>query len=62
MRPVDDGGLGVRRLHLLTSVDNEGSRRLAERAGFVHVGTERGSSPLADGGYGDSARYDRLRD
>lgn len=61
-RSTVDGGLGVRRLYLLTSGRNTGSRRLAERAGFVHVGTERGSAPLAGGGYEDSALYDRLRE
>ncbi|HEX6151734.1 GNAT family N-acetyltransferase [Nocardioides sp.] len=57
-----EGGLGARRLYLLTSVRNDGSRRLAERAGFEHVGTERGSAPLAAGGYEDNALYDRLRE
>lgn len=58
----DEGGFGARRLYLLTSPRNAGSRRLAERSGFEHVGTERGSGPLADGGFEDSALYDRLRD
>lgn len=57
----DAGGFGARRLYLLSSPRNTGSRRLAERAGFVHVGTERGSGPLRDGGYEDSALYDLLR-
>lgn len=56
-----DGGLGARRLYLLTSARNQASRRLAERAGFAHVGTERGSAPVAGGDYEDSALYDRLR-
>lgn len=60
-RLTAEGGLGVRRLYLLTSVRNHASRRLAERAGFVHVGTERGSARVAGGGYEDSALYDRLR-
>ena len=57
-----DGGLGVRRLYLLTSYRNTASRRLAERVGFVHVGTERQSGPVAGGGFEDSALYDLLRD
>ncbi len=57
-----DGGFGARRLYLLTSEGNHGSRALAERAGFERVGTERGASRLPDGGFGDSALYDRLRD
>lgn len=56
-----EGGFGARRLYLLTSARNTASRRLAERVGFEHVGTERGSAPRADGGYEDNALYDRLR-
>jgi len=62
LRPAASGGLGARRLYLLTSVRNLASRRLAERVGFVHVGTERGSAPVAGGGFEDNALYDRLRD
>lgn len=61
MRPTADGGLGARRLYLLTSTRNADSRRLAERTGFVHVGTERGSAPVAGGGFEDNALYDQLR-
>ena len=61
MRPTADGGLGVRRMYLLTSCRNTGSRRLAERVGFEHVGTERQSAPVAGGGYEDNALYDLLR-
>lgn len=56
------GGLGLRRLYLLTAVDNVESRRLAERSGFTHVGTERASAETASGGFADNALYDRLRD
>ena len=59
-RTVDDG-FGARRLYLLTSVRNTASRHLAERVGFEHVGTERRSARLADGGYEDNALYDVLR-
>jgi RimJ/RimL family protein N-acetyltransferase len=62
LRRTADGGLGARRLYLLTSARNAGSRRLAERVGFEHVGTERASAPLADGGYEDNALYDLLRE
>jgi RimJ/RimL family protein N-acetyltransferase len=62
LRTRADGGFGARRLYLLTAVDNASSRRLAERAGFEHVGTERLSGPGHDGeGWSDSALYDRLR-
>lgn len=62
MRGTADGGLGLRRLFLLTAASNTASRRVAERAGFVHVGTERSAAPVGDGGYDDNAIYDRLRD
>jgi RimJ/RimL family protein N-acetyltransferase len=62
MRPSRAGGLGARRLYLLTSSRNDASRRLAERVGFVHVGTERASAPVAGGGYEDNALYDLVRE
>lgn len=62
LRRTADGGFGARRLYLLTSARNAGSRRLAERAGFVHVGTERMAAPRADGRYEDNALYDLLRE
>jgi RimJ/RimL family protein N-acetyltransferase len=58
---LDPEGLDVHRLYLLTSASNAGSRRVAERAGFTHVGTERGNAPAGDT-FEDSAPYDRLRD
>lgn len=61
MRPGADGGLGLRRLYLMTAAGNTASRRLAERAGFRHVGTERSAAPTADGGWDDMTVYDRLR-
>ena len=62
MGSVADGGLGVRRLYLLTADRNRASRRLAERVGFRHVGTERDFGPgRAGDGYVDSALYDLLR-
>ncbi|WP_353507650.1 GNAT family protein [Intrasporangium sp.] len=61
MGSQDGGGLGLRRLFLLTAQSNIASQRLAERAGFVRVGTERASAETADGGWEDNALYDRLR-
>jgi RimJ/RimL family protein N-acetyltransferase len=52
-------GLGLRRLYLLSAVGNSASRRVAEAAGFTHVGTEQAGAPVGDG-YEDSAVYDRL--
>lgn len=58
---VGEGGLGLRRLYLLTAASNTTSRRLAEQTGFVHVGTERCAAPTGTDGYDDNAVYDRLR-
>lgn len=52
-------GLGLRRLHLQTAASNSASRRVAEQAGFTHVGTLRKSAPTGDG-FDDEAVYDRL--
>lgn len=62
MRSESGGGLGVRRLYLLTDAANEPARRLAERIGFHHAGTERSQARGADGTWHDSALYDMLRD
>jgi RimJ/RimL family protein N-acetyltransferase len=59
--PEDDGGFGLRRLHIMTAASNAAARRVAESAGFTHLGTERRSLPLGDG-FDDTALYDRLRD
>ncbi len=57
-----EGGLGLRRLFLLTAVSNGLSQRLAARAGFARVGTERASAETPDGGWEDNALYDRVRE
>jgi RimJ/RimL family protein N-acetyltransferase len=56
---ADPAGFGLRRLYLLTAVSNTASQRVAERAGFAHVGTERSSAPVGPG-HEDSRVYDRL--
>ncbi|MCW2814895.1 MAG: N-acetyltransferase [Nocardioides sp.] len=58
---LDPAGLGVRRLDLLSAAGNGASRRLAERVGFRLVGVEHASSPTADGGWDDTARYELVR-
>ncbi|WP_170286151.1 GNAT family N-acetyltransferase [Nocardioides rubriscoriae] len=60
LAPAHAGGLGVRRLDLLTAAANRGARAVAERAGFTLVGVERASSPTADDGWTDTARYERV--
>lgn len=58
--PVEDGGLGLRRLTLLASAGNVASQRVAERCGFTHSGTGRESEPMRDGTYDDLFYYDLL--
>ena len=57
---AEPDGFGLRRLYLLTAVSNTASRRVAEHAGFCHVGTERASAPVGQD-FEDNAVYDRLR-
>jgi RimJ/RimL family protein N-acetyltransferase len=56
---VEDGGLGLHRVHATVAVDNVASRRVLERAGFVHVGSERRSVLVRDGMH-DGATYELL--
>jgi [ribosomal protein S5]-alanine N-acetyltransferase len=58
LTPEPDG-FGLRRLYLFAAVSNAASRRVAEEAGFTHVGTERQAAPVGPG-YEDNAVYDRL--
>ena len=55
----EPAGFGLRRLYLFAAVSNAASRRVAEEAGFTHVGTERQAAPVGPG-YEDNAVYDRL--
>lgn len=59
--PADAGGFGGRRLAIATAASNKAARRVAESAGFEHVGTERAAFPLGDGTINDKVVYDRLR-
>lgn len=59
-RPVEEGGLGRRRLSLRTAGSNVASRHAAERAGFVHVATEPEAFPTGESGFEDSLIYHRL--
>jgi RimJ/RimL family protein N-acetyltransferase len=49
LRPTADGGLGVARVDWFAAVGNEGSRAVAERAGFVVEGVLRYYLPTRDG-------------
>jgi RimJ/RimL family protein N-acetyltransferase len=55
------GGLGVRRVELVHSVDNPASCRVAQKAGFLHEGTLRESFRYADGAWHDEHLHARLR-
>jgi len=58
--PLDEGGMGLRRLTADAAVGNDGSHRVLQRAGFQRVGVERRSTLLGNGSYVDSIRYDHL--
>ncbi len=56
----EHGGLGVRRVELLHGVDNAGSCRVAQKAGFLHEGTLRESFRYGDGAWHDEHLHARL--
>jgi RimJ/RimL family protein N-acetyltransferase len=57
---VEDGGLGLHRVHATVAVDNLASRNVLERAGFTQTGTEHRSVLVRDGMH-DGAAYELLR-
>lgn len=59
-RPVGSGGLGLHRVSLDHALENVGSCRVAERAGFCSEGTMRGSFLAPDGQRHDSHLHARL--
>ncbi|MPZ80764.1 MAG: GNAT family N-acetyltransferase [Actinophytocola sp.] len=59
-RPVEDGGLGKRRLSLTTAASNKASRHAVEQVGFVHVATEPLAFTTGEEGFEDTATYHRL--
>jgi len=58
--PIEDGGLGLRRLVLFAATENAASRRVAEKNGFVGGGVRRASDRLGDGTWADLYSYDLL--
>jgi RimJ/RimL family protein N-acetyltransferase len=60
--PEDDGGLGLRRLTLLTATGNAASRHVAETNGFTLYGVEHFGWPMRDGTLVDGACYELLRE
>jgi [ribosomal protein S5]-alanine N-acetyltransferase len=59
-RSAVDGGLGLRRVSLLTAVSNTASRRAAERAGYTHIATEPDAFPIGETDFDGMAIYHRL--
>lgn len=57
--PIEDGGLGLRRLALRTAASNLVSQRVAERAGFSRTGIDRLADEV-DGEHVDTVRFDLL--
>ena len=58
--PLEDGGLGLRRLRLNVAAGNEASARIASGHGFTEVGRDRLAERLGDGSYVDLRRFDLL--
>ncbi|MDX6295430.1 MAG: hypothetical protein QOH50_4505 [Kribbellaceae bacterium] len=58
--PASQNGFGGLKLVIRTAATNKASRRVAESAGFRHVGTERAAFPLGDNTLDDRVTYDRL--
>lgn len=58
--PEEDGGLGLRRLHVIAADGNTASQRVVEANGFRRVGRMRGENRLRDGSVIDSFLYDQL--
>ena len=58
--PVEDGGLGLRRLEARHAEGNIGSQRVIERTGFVYAGRQRATATLRDGKTVDHLVYDLL--
>lgn len=57
---ADDGGLGLRRLHLKAAFGNKASQYVARANGFTEYGRERESELLGDGSYDDMVVFDLL--
>ncbi|HEU4947404.1 MAG TPA: GNAT family N-acetyltransferase [Kribbella sp.] len=59
-RPVEEGGLGRRRLTLFAAEGNTASAHVALANGFVPTGAERAANPRRDGGYDNLLGFDLL--
>ncbi|WP_329005918.1 GNAT family N-acetyltransferase [Kribbella sp. NBC_00709] len=61
-RPIEDGGLGRRRLVIRCADVNPASAHVAEVNGFTRVANERRADPRRDGSYDNEFTYDLLAD
>ncbi|HIZ99440.1 MAG TPA: hypothetical protein H9805_12795 [Candidatus Janibacter merdipullorum] len=59
MRPVADGGMGLRRLVAETAADNDASSRVLAAAGFTVWGRE-ALADAPDGSVGPAEHWERL--
>jgi RimJ/RimL family protein N-acetyltransferase len=59
-RPIDEGGLGRRRLELQAAKGNLASIRVALNNGFTQTGVRRAADPRRDGSYEDLITFDLL--
>lgn len=59
LRPVGEGGFGLRRLVAETAADNAASNRVLERAGFTPWGREE-AADAPDGSVGPAIHWERL--
>lgn len=62
LRPAVDGGLGMRRCSLSAAATNTASRRVAEVAGYTHIGTEPEAFPVGENDFDDAVVYHVLAD
>ncbi|WP_151524319.1 GNAT family N-acetyltransferase [Serinicoccus kebangsaanensis] len=58
--PVQQQGLGLRRVALRTAASNDASQAVARAAGMREVGRDRSAHVLRDGTVEDTVRFDRL--
>ncbi|ADB30402.1 GCN5-related N-acetyltransferase [Kribbella flavida DSM 17836] len=58
--PIEQGGLGRRRLVLYAAIGNKASAYVAEANGFTLTGTARAASPRRDGSFDDLLCFDLL--
>jgi RimJ/RimL family protein N-acetyltransferase len=58
--PVEDGGLGLRRLRAFAAEGNDASMRVLKTNGFVQTGRFREGKLMRDGSYLDLVHFDQL--